>query len=102
MKDSNQMIRYLGFQGTADGGRRMQFSVDKPADTSVISLVITVSGKLFTGARRISFQEAVGICSTKVRKVLEAGTLSKSSGQMELTTDDVDQYREQPKGRHRA
>ena len=102
MKDSNRMIHYLGFQSTSDGGRRLQFTVDETHEEAA-SFVITISGSFFTGPGKISFQESAGICRTKLRKGLDAGTLeSKSEGksaQLELTMGDVAQYRESPKGR---
>jgi len=93
MRDSNQKIRYLGFQSTADGGRRLRFSVDESGQTSA-TLVIKISASLFTGPERISFQEAAGICCRKLRQNLDDGTLRASIHQLELNSDDVAHYRE--------
>ena len=102
MKDSNRMIHYQGFQSTPDGGRRLQFSVDESHEEAAM-FMITISGSLFTGPGKISFQESAGICRTMLRKGLDAGTLEgKSEGksaQLILTTGDIAQFRESPRGR---
>lgn len=102
MKDSNRMIHYLGFQSTPDGGRRLQFSVDESHEAAA-TFVITISGSFFSGPGKISFQESAGICRTMLRKGLDAGTLEGQSqgkaAQLALTTGDIAQFRESPRGR---
>ena len=98
MKDSNRMIHYLGFQSTPDGGRRLQFSVDESHEEAAM-FMITISGSFFTGPGKISFQESAGICRTMLRKGLDAGTLEGKKAQLELTTGDIAQFRESPRGR---
>ena len=93
MRDINQRIRYLGFQCTPDGGRRLRFSVDESGQASA-TLMIKISASFFIGPERISFQEAAGICSRKLLRNLDAGTLQGSIHQLELSSDDVATYRE--------
>ena len=96
------MIHYQGFQSTPGGGRRLQFSVDESHEATAM-FVITISGSFFTGPGKISFQESAGICRTMLRKGLDAGTLEGQSpgkaSQLALTTGDIAQFRESPRGR---
>jgi hypothetical protein len=94
-------IRYLGFKCATDGGRQLGFSVDEDAAPAT-TLLITISGALFTGPERISFQDAALICCTKLREDVEAGVIHTSSEEIRLTNIDVAQYREQTRGRHRS
>ena len=102
MKDSNRMIHYLGFESTPNGGRRLQFSVDENHEEAAM-FVVTISGTSFIGPGKISFQESAGICRTMLRKGLDAGTLEgKPEGKaahLALTTGDIAQFRESPRGR---
>jgi len=96
------MIHYLGFKSTPGGGRRLEFSVDE-AHESTAMFAITISGSFFTGPGKISFQESAGICRTMLLKGLDDGTLDGPSqgktAQLELTSGDVAQFRETPRGR---
>ena len=96
------MIHYLGFKSTPGGGRRLEFSVDESHEVTAM-FAITISGSFFTGPGKISFQESAGICRTMLRKGLDAGTLEGQSqgktAQLALTTGDIAQFRESPKGR---
>jgi len=102
MKDSNRMIHYQGFQSIPGGGRRLQFSVDESHEATA-TFSISISGSFFTGPGKISFQESAGICRTMLLKSLDAGTLDGPSAgktaQLELTSVDVAQFRESPRGR---
>jgi len=102
MKDNNRMIHYLGFKSTPGGGRRLEFSIDESHEATAM-FAITISGSFFTGPGKISFQESAGICRTMLLKGLDAGTLDGPSqgktAQLELTSVDVAQFRETPRGR---
>jgi hypothetical protein len=98
MKDRNQMIRYLGYDPTKDGGRQLRFSVDA-SPQAPITFLVTISRTFFTGDGHISFQEAAAICRDKLRQDLDTGTLRMSPGEIRLSSDDVAQHREVLKGR---
>ena len=97
MRDSNEKIHYLGFQSILNGGRQLQFSVDTATQADVI-LSITIAGSFFSGFQRLSFQDAPAVCRTKLRQNLDAGTL-QTTKPIELTSDDIAQYREFPRRR---
>jgi hypothetical protein len=92
MKDTNEKIRYLGFQCTPGGGRELRFTVDLPAHTS-LKFLFTISASFFTGNSRISFQEAADICRRKLRQTLDSGALEMASPEIPLSVEDVAQYR---------
>ncbi len=65
MKNGKQNIRYIGFQCTAGGGRRFEFSVGASGTESPVS--VDIGAPLFAGAERIMVQECAGICLAKIR-----------------------------------
>jgi len=94
-KDSNSNklnIRYLGFEGAAGGGRRLDFSVTAPGQTARrVSCEIPASA--FTGASRITFQESAAVCYEKLRDVLEREREIQDRLCLRLTDADIQQYR---------
>ena len=102
MKDSNQMVRYLGYECTKNGGRELQFSLDESKTALNIMVTISISGTFFAPPGGISFQEAAAICCAKLRQDLVSGTQRLTAEHIELTSDDVAHFREIPRGRRRA
>jgi hypothetical protein len=102
MKDSNQMVRYLGYECTKNGGRELQFSLDESKTVLNIPVTIFISATFFAPPGGISFQEAAAICCAKLKHDLLSGTHRLSSEHIDLTTDDVTHFREIPRGRRRA
>jgi hypothetical protein len=96
MKDTNQNIRYLGFESTEDG-RRFNFSITGVGKEAMrVSLIIP--SLMFTGANKITFQESAKICYEKLRVLLER---ERIEAQIRLTGDDIAQFRHIPRGRPR-
>ena len=69
-KESQQNIRYLGFETTADGGRRFDFSITAKG-LAPVRVRLDIPGSAFTGLNRITFQESAKICYEKLRAMLE-------------------------------
>lgn len=98
MKEMKQNIRYLGFESTEDG-RRFDFSITASGQESTrVSLVIPAL--MFTGENRISFQESAKICYEKLRVLLE-DEQTQTPLRIQLTGDDIAQFRHVPRGRPR-
>ena len=102
MKDTNQMIRYQGFQRTSDGGRELQFSLDESKESVAAVVTISIEGSFFTRPGGITFQEAAAICCGKLRQERSTGTHYSPDEHFALTYEDVTQFRELPRGRRRA
>ena len=99
MKDSKKNIRYLGFQGTEDGGRSFDFSITATGEEATpVSLVIPPI--MFTGTNRISFQKSAKICYEKLRVLVEDQKIQPPL-RIRLTGDDIAQFRHVPRGRQR-
>ena len=98
MNEIKQNIRYLGFEST-DNGRRFDFSVTGAGQESMrVSLIIPAL--MFTGANKITFQESAKICYEKLRVLLERDRIETLS-RIDLTVDDIAQFRHIPRGRAR-
>jgi len=87
-----QSIRYLGFECTEDGGRRLDFAVI-PSDGSAIEVHIDVEGPHFTGADRIMIQEAAGIGYLKMQELCEQGGV-RNALLVRMTAIDIGRYRQ--------
>ena len=92
MKNGKQNIRYVGFECTAGGGRRIGFSMGVPGHESEVS--VDISAPLFLGTERILVQECAGICLSKIRKLFEIDEPDQNPLKLCLTTTDVSYYRE--------
>jgi hypothetical protein len=98
IKETKQNIRYLGFE-SVEGGRRFDFSITGSGqDATRVSLVIPA--QMFTGVNKISFQESSKICYEKLRVLLEREKIH-SATKIQLTGDDIAQFRHIPRGRPR-
>ena len=98
MKEIKQNIRYLGFESTEDG-RRFDFSITVAGqETTRVSLIIPAL--MFTGAKKITFQESAKICYEKLRVLLD-GERIEAPARIQLTGDDIAQFRHVPRGRER-
>jgi hypothetical protein len=100
MKETKQNIRYLGFENTADGGRRFDFSITATGQSST-RVSMDIPGGMFTGTNRITFQESAKICYEKLRLLLESKEAISGPLQIRLTMDDIQQLRHVPRGRTR-
>src|SRR5205809_4463409 len=99
MKENKQNIRYLGFESTEGGGRRFDFSITASGqEATPVSLIIPAL--MFTGANRITFQESAKICYEKLRVLIE-GERIEPPARIQLTGDDIAQFRHVPRGRER-
>jgi hypothetical protein len=98
MKDDKQNIRYLGFQST-DDGRRFDFSITG-VGKEVRRVSLTIPSLMFTGANKITFQESAKICYEKLRVLIERNRIEESA-RIQLTGDDIAQFRHIPRGRPR-
>ena len=97
-KEAKQNIRYLGFESVEDG-RRFDFSITETGgEATRVSLVIPAP--MFQGANKISFQESAKICYEKLRVLLEREKI-ESPKRIQLTGDDIAQFRHIPRGRPR-
>ena len=98
MKETKQNIRYLGFESTQDG-RKFDFSITGVGqEAKRVSLIIP--SLMFKGANKITFQESAKICYEKLRVMLERNRLEELS-RVQLTGDDIAQFRHIPRGRPR-
>src|SRR5262245_44896338 len=98
MKDDKQNIRYLGFEST-DDGRRFDFSITGVGkEARRVSLLIPAL--MFTGADKITFQESAKICYEKLRVLVERDIVQEMT-RIQLTGDDIAQFRHIPRGRPR-
>ena len=102
MKDTNQSIRYQGFQFMKDGGRELQFSLDESKDGAASNVTIAIAGSFFSGPGGITFQEAASICTGKLRHDRGAEAHPLAVQRITLTTADVSQFREVARGRRRS
>src|SRR5687768_11375105 len=100
MKDLKQNIRYLGFEGTPDGGRRFDFSITT-AGQKPTRVTMDIPGVMFAGTNKITFQESAKICYEKLRLLLEKENSVPAALQISLTIDDIQQFRHIPRGRPR-
>ena len=98
-KESQQNIRYLGFETTADGGRRFDFSITATGLTPV-RVRLDIPGSAFSGLNRITYQESAKICYEKLRALIESGEISMPQ-QIQLTREDIARHRYVPRGRAR-
>jgi len=100
MKENKQNIRYVGFRGTEDGGRRFEFSITATGEEAT-PVSLDIPPVMFTGMNRISFQESAKICYEKLRVLLESQKI-QTPLIIRLTVDDIAQFRHVPRGRQRV
>ena len=99
MKEIRQNIRYLGFENTEDGSRRFDFSITGTGlGSTPVSLFIPAT--MFTGIKRISFQESAKICYEKLRVIVEEKAIQEPL-RLWLTGDDIARFRHVPRGQSR-
>lgn len=100
MKDKN--IRYVGFECRHDGGRRFDFSVTSPDQTTTL-ISMDILGSHFAGSDRILVQEAPGICYLKLKELCGTGTIQEVPNRVCLSVTDIGQYRQNlaPAGRRK-
>jgi hypothetical protein len=101
MKDATNKlnIRYLGFESTADGGRRLDFSVTAPGRTAT-RVHFDIPSCAFNGANRITFQESAALCYEKLRDVIDREQEIRDAFLFRLTEQDINDFR--PRGRRAA
>lgn len=95
-----QNIRYLGFESTADGGRRFDFTITTAGHTAT-RITMDIPGGMYIGHDKITFQESAKICYEKLRLLLEKANTIPGPAQISLTADDIQQFRHIPRGRPR-
>ena len=95
MRDIKSSVRYLGFHGLADGGRRLEFSFSAP-NAEVQSVFMDAPHDLFSGPDNIVIQECAAICYETLKCLVEtcAETIPAS---IVLTPADVAQHRKPAK-----
>jgi hypothetical protein len=96
IKDTKQNIRYLGFEASADGGRRFDFSLTGVGQGST-RVSMDIPGLMFSGANRISYQESAKICYEKLRFLLEQQEILEPL-RVRLTVEDIERFRHVPRG----
>ena len=98
MKDSDNRlnIRYMGFESTSDGGRRLDFSVTAPGRMTT-RIRFAIPSQAFSGANRITFQESAAMCYEKLRDVIEHEQPLSDAACLQITEKDIEQFR--PRGR---
>ena len=96
MQDGKRDIRYIGFESTADGGRRFDFSVSAP-DRLQLAISFDIPGILFAGTDRILVQEGAGICSKKLKELISQIFFGELPALVLLTGHDISLYREPSK-----
>ena len=101
MKETKQNIRYLGFESTGDGGRRFDFSITA-AGKPAARVRMDISGSMFIGNNKITFQESARICHDKLRLLLDEESAVPCPLQVTVTMDDIQQFRRIPRGRPRV
>jgi|SRR5579884_900469 len=102
-KEPRQNIRYLGFEPTADGGRRFDFSITAQGQNTH-RITLDIPGKAFTGDNRIGYQESAKICYEKLRGLLEVETgiaFVAIPDHIDITSEDIARLRHVPRGRAR-
>jgi len=101
MKDTaNKLnIRYLGFESTVDGGRRLDFSVTAPG-RSATRVHCDIPPYAFSGANRITFQESAALCYEKLRFAIEREPAIQDAHSFRLTEQDIQEFR--PRSRRAA
>src|SRR5262249_15480847 len=101
MKDAGGKlnIRYLGFESTSDGGRRLRFSLTAPG-RSVTQVQFDIPSNAFNGNNRISFQESAALCYEKLRDVVEREGEIRDAHLFLQTEQDIHDFR--PRGRRAA
>jgi len=101
MKESaNKLnIRYLGFESTDNGGRRLDFSVTAPGKTAT-RIRFDIPSFAFNGINRITFQESAALCYEKLRDLIEHEQELHDALCLQLTRQDIDMFR--PRSRRAA
>jgi len=99
-KEVKQNIRYLGFETTADGGRRFDFSITAKGQSST-RVTLDIPGMAFKGEQRISYQESAKICYEKLKVLLDSESGILEPLHIEVTRDDIARFRHVPRGRAR-
>jgi hypothetical protein len=101
MKDTGSKlnIRYLGFETTTDGGRRLDFSVTAPG-RSATRVHFDIPSYAFNGANRITFQESAALCYEKLRDLIEREQEVQQAHLFRITEQDIQDFR--PRGRRAA
>src|SRR3954468_4962588 len=94
-----QNIRYLGFEGTPDGGRRFELSITAAAQKPIM-VSFEIPGSMFSGKNKITIQEASKICYDKLRLLL-ARELIQTPFTSQLSVEDIQKLRYVPRGRVR-
>jgi hypothetical protein len=90
--NDKQVIRYVGFNSTDDGGRALDFSVGPTGDTEM-QIVVSIPGTHFSGVDRILFQEAAGIGFLKIKELCEVGTVGDTP-LVSLNATDIGRFRQ--------
>ena len=93
MRDGKQAIRYIGFESSAGGDRRLRFSVDEPGQ-ELLLITFELAATLFAGENRLLVQEAAGICSSKLKDILNAESHSHLESGIAVTAADIQNYRQ--------
>ena len=97
--NEKQSVRYLGFECSRDGARRLDFSVDAPSQERRL-VSFDIEAAFFAGENRILLQEAAGICYAKLKDILKSD--SDLPTPVLLTRNDIFQYRQLPSPRYRT
>ncbi len=100
-KEVRQNIRYLGFETTADGGRRFDFSITGKGQSST-RVTLDIPGAAFKGEQKISYQESAKICYEKLKFLLDSETGIVEPLHINVTREDIARFRHVPRGRARA
>src|SRR5262245_38047423 len=92
-------IRYLGFESTGNGGRRLDFSITAPGK-SATRIRFDIPSVAFNGSNRITFQESAALCYEKLRDLIERQEVLQDAFCFQLTDQDIEAFR--PRGRRAA
>jgi hypothetical protein len=64
-----------------------------PASGAPTQVFIDIPEPHFSGADRILFQEAAGICYLKIKELCQVGTI-RNTPRVRLTATDIERYRQ--------
>lgn len=87
------LMQYLGFE-SKDQSREYSFRVRYAAD-DVRAFTLTILNEAFTShrVRRVRYQDAPDLCSSKLRRELSANATYPSDTNFPITNSELDDYK---------
>jgi hypothetical protein len=90
--NEKQVIRYIGFASTDNGGRALDFFVGSTGSHER-QIFVDIPGPHFVGADKILYQEAAGIAYLKIKELCGLGTIGNAL-HVSLTASDIGRFRQ--------